>query len=149
MKNKKVIVLVVLLILIVLLLVGYFGIRVVKKGQYTKADSYEVGGVKISSVNKVVGEKKVTKYSSSNGDIKKLELTFKDSDKENTIEKYLNYIKENEGYINTQTKGDNIKQIASSKDQGVVTIKTETTSDGFVLTIEVGDATFEVAPIEE
>ena len=149
MKNKKVIVLVVLLILIVLLLVGYFGIRVVKKGKYTKADSYEVGGVKISSVNKVVGEKKVTKYSSSNGDIKKLELTFKDSDKENTIEKYLNYIKENEGYINTQTKGDNIKQIASSKDQGVVTIKTETTSDGFVLTIEVGDATFEVAPIEE
>ena len=148
MKNKKAIVLIIILVIAIICIAAYFGVRTIKKNQYTKADEYEVGGVKFPSVNKVVGEKKVTKYSHEKTNVEKLELTFKDSDKETTTQNYINYIKDNGNYIDMRTDNTNKRQIASTTDDGLITVQTETTSDGFVLTIEVGEGNIKIDPIE-
>ena len=148
MKNKKIIALIVILVIAIICVIAFFGIKRIKKSQYTKADEYEVGGVKFASVNKIVGEKKVTKYVHEKSNIDKLELTFQDSDKENTVETYINYIKDNGNYIDMRTEEQNKRQIASTTDKGLITVQTEITSDGFILTIEVGEGNIKIDPIE-
>ncbi len=145
MKNKKIIV--ILLIIIIAIIAIYFGVRVIKINKYTKADEYEVKGVKIASVKKAIGEKKIKSYSHKNGSIERLELVFKDSNKEQSAKEYLDYIKNSGNYIDMDMKEENKKQIACS-DKELITVETEITNDGFKIIIEVGPGTIKVNPQE-
>ena len=132
MKNKKLIILIVVIIIALICVGIYFGIRAVKINKYTKADEYVVGSAKIASVNKVLGEKKIKKYSHTKTNIETLELTFEDPNKEQSVKEYMDYIKD------------------SGKDpsEELVTVQTELTSDGFILTIEVGPGSIKINNIE-
>ena len=148
MRNKKVIVVIAVIIIAIICVASYLGIRTIKRNKYTKANEYEVGGIEFPSINKAIGEKEVIKYSHEKSNVEKLELTFKDPDKDITVDKYMETIKDNGNYIDMRTSNENIKQIASTTDTGLITIQTETTSDGFILTIEVGEGNIKIDPIE-
>ena len=149
MRNKKVVIVIAVLVIAIICGVAIrFGIQKMQKSKYTKADEYEVGGIEFPSIKKIVGEKEVIKYSHEKSNVEKLELTFKDPDKEITVDKYIETIKDGGNYIDMRTNNENKKQIASTTDTGLITVQTETTSDGFILTIEVGEGSIKIDAIE-
>lgn len=147
MKNKKLIILIVVIIIALICVGIYFGIRAVKINKYTKADEYVVGSAKIASVNKVLGEKKIKKYSHTKTNIETLELTFEDPNKEQSVKEYMDYIKDSGNYIEMNKDNSNIRQLADPSEE-LVTVQTELTSDGFILTIEVGPGSIKINNIE-
>ncbi len=144
MKNKKVIIVVVAIIAIILVALAIsFGIKKYNQNKYTKADEYELGNEKITSIKTVVGEKKIKKYSHSKSNIETLKLTFEDTDSEATVKKYMDYLKDNGNYIEMNMSDSNKRQIANPSEQ-LITVETEIIDGGFVLTIEVGPGSIKV-----
>lgn len=144
MKSKKIIILIVIILIAVLIAIGiYFGIKTVKINKYTVADEYEVKDVKIASVKAIVGEKKITKHSYKRNTTEILTLTFEDPDKEQTVKKYMDAIKDSGNYIEMEMQDSNKRQIACP-DKELITVQTETTENGFILTIEVGPGSIKV-----
>lgn len=149
MKNKKVIIVVVSIIAIILVALAIsFGIKKYNINKYTKADEYEVGNEKIASVKTAVGEKKITKYSHSKSNIETIKLTFADSDSQNTVKQYIEYLKDNGNYIEMNLSDSNKRQIANPADQ-LITVETEIIDGGFILTIEVGPGSIKVINNQE
>ena len=148
MKTKKIVIFIVILIIALIGSAIYLGVTSMKKSKYTKADEYSVGGVSFPSVKKVVEEKKVTKYHYEKTNYELLELTFKDSDNQNTVEKYIGYIKDNGNYIDEKTEDEKVRKIIGTADEGLITVETKLISDGFVLTIAVGEGNVQINPME-
>lgn len=144
MKNKKVII-VIVAIAVIAILIGCISliVRASKISQYTKADAYIVDGESIPSVKSAVGEKKIKKYSHSKTNIDTLKLTFIDSNKEETVKKYMDSLKDNGNYIEMMMDDKNKRQLASPADE-LITVETEITDEGFILTIEVGAGSIKI-----
>lgn len=144
MKNKKILIVIATIAIIVILAECInIVVRKSKINKYTKADEYVVSGEKIPSVKSAVGEKKIKKYSHStmNNDI--LKLTFIDANKEDTVKKYMDYLKDNGNYIEMLIDDKNKRQIASPSEE-LITVETEITDDGFIVTIEVGAGSIKI-----
>ena len=149
MKNKKIITIIIAILGIILLgLCIYFGVKTSKIKKYTTADEYEVGGEKIESIKSVVGEKKIKSYKHEKTNIDTLKLHFVDSNKEETIKKYMDSLKDNGNYIEMTMDNKNKRQLASPSKE-LITVETEITSDGFILTIEVGAGSIKINSQEE
>lgn len=149
MKNKKVIIVVASIIAIILVALAVsFGIKKYNINKYTKADEYEVGNEKIASIKTAVGEKKITEYSHSKSNIETIKLTFADSDSQNTVKQYIEYLKDNGNYIEMNVSDSNKRQIANPADQ-LITVETEIIDGGFILTIEVGPGSIKVINNQE
>ena len=144
MKNKKIII-VVATIAVIAILAGCINliVRKSKISKYTKADEYVVSGEKIPSVKSAVGEKKIKKYSHSTMNNDVLKLTFIDSNKEETVKKYMDYLKDNGNYIEMIMDDKNKRQLASPADE-LITVETEITDEVFILTIEVGAGSIKI-----
>lgn len=144
MKNKKLIIIIVAIIVIAIL-AGCISliVKTSKISKYTKADEYTVGGEKIPSVKSAVDEKKIKKYSHSKTNIDTLKLTFVDSNKEETVKKYMDSLKDNGNYIEMMIDDKNKRQLASPADE-LITVETEITDEGFILTIEVGAGSIKI-----
>ena len=144
MKNKKVII-VIAAIAIIAVLIGCISliVRAIKINQYTKADAYIVGGESITSVKSAVGEKKIKKYSHGKTNIDTLKLTFIDANKEETVKEYMDSLKDNGNYIEMIMDDKNKRQLASPSDE-LITVETEITDEGFILTIEVGAGSIKI-----
>ena len=73
-------------------------------------------------------------------DIETLELVYEDSNAKASSEKYIEYLKENDNYLDTKAENDNIRRIAetSSNSDDLITVETELTENGYIVRIEVG-----------
>ena len=144
MKNKKIITIIIAILGIILLgLCIYFGVKTSKIKKYTTADEYEVGGEKIESIKAVVGEKKIKSYKHEKTNIDTLKLHFVDSNKEETIKKYMDSLKDNGNYIEMNMSESNKRKIANPSKE-LITVETEIIEGGFILTIEVGPGSIKV-----
>ena len=76
-----------------------------------------------------------------NNDI--LKLTFIDANKEDTVKKYMDYLKDNGNYIEMLIDDKNKRQLASPSEE-LITVETEITDDGFIVTIEVGAGSIKI-----
>lgn len=138
MKNKKIFIIIAIILAIILIGIGVnFVIKKAKINKYTTAEEYEVKDIKIASVKSIVGEKKITDYSYEKSNIETLTLTFEDSDKSETVKKYMDTIKDSGNYIEMEMKDSNQRQLACP-DEELLTLTTQITDNGFILTIEVG-----------
>jgi flagellar basal body-associated protein FliL len=147
--NKKVIILIVAILIAVLGISIYFGVRFSNISKYTKADTYTLGDKSIPSVKAVVGEKKIKSYKHSKSNIETLILEFEDSDKEQTVEKYMDEIKNSGNYIEANLENSKERELSSAEKGNVISIKSEITDDGFRLTIENGPGSIKIDPIEQ
>ena len=77
-----------------------------------------------------------------------MKLHFVDSNKEETIKKYMDSLKDNGNYIEMTMDNKNKRQLASPSKE-LITVETEITSDGFILTIEVGAGSIKINSQEE
>ena len=59
----------------------------------------------------------------------------------------MDYIKDSGNYIEMNKDNSNIRQLADPSEE-LVTVQTELTSDGFILTIEVGPGSIKINNIE-
>lgn len=148
---KKVVIGIICLIVVALICVGiYFGSNSLRVNKYSNIDTYDLKDEKIPSVAKVVGEGTLKKVSLSKGEVDTLTLTFEDPNAKASTEKYLAYLKEEGNYIDLDTNDANKKQIGESSKQNtdLVTIETELTEKGYILTIQVGQGQIKLNPQE-
>ena len=148
---KKVVIGIICIIVVALICAGiYFGSNILRVNKYSNIDTYELKNEKIPSVAKVIGEGKLKKASYSKGKVDTLVLTFEDSNAKASVEKYLAYLKENGNYIELETNDANKKQIGESSEQNtdLVTVETELTEKGYILTIQVGEGQIHLNPQE-
>lgn len=143
MKNRKMIMIVATILIILLAVCITFLVRKNKINQYMKADEYIVGSEKIPSVNAAVGKKTIKNYSHSKTNIDTLKLTFIDSNKEETVKEYMDYLKDNGNYIEMMIDDKNRRQLASPAEE-LITVETEITDEGFILIIEVGAGSIKI-----
>lgn len=141
---KKVVICLIVVVVIALVAVGViFGRQRLLVNKYSNIEKYELRNDSIPSVAKVVGSgtlKKVTTKKDRTNDIETLELVYEDSNAKASSEKYIEYLKENDNYLDTKAENDNIRRIAetSSNSDDLITVETELTENGYIVRIEVG-----------
>ena len=141
---KKVVICLIVVIVIALVAVGViFGRQRLLVNKYSNIEKYELRNDSIPSVAKVVGSgtlKKKKKKKDRTNDIETLELVYEDSNAKASSEKYIEYLKENDNYLDTNAENDNIRRIAetSSNSDDLITVETELTENGYIVRIEVG-----------
>ena len=146
--NKKIIILIIAILVILTGVLAYFGIKSANISKYTNADTYVLGDKSIPSVKSVVGKKKIKSYKHSKNNIETLILEFEDSEKEQTVDKYINKIKESGNFIEGNGQNSKIREISNVEKENVFSVKTEITDEGFKLIIENGPGSIKIDPIE-
>jgi len=157
MKNKKILIILLIVLIAVILVIGAFFItKTITKNKYKTADEYDVNGYKVTSVKAVLGEKNIIDYSKKsyenkgNKKTEELILEFEDSNKEESAEEYINYIKDSGNFIETGDTESGKREISSPEgDQMVLSIGTEITDNGFKVIITAGPATIQIDPQDE
>ena len=146
--NKKIIILIVVILIARVGVLVYFGIKSANVNKYTNADKYVLGNKSIPSVKSVAGKKKIKSYKYSKSNIETLVLEFEDQEKEQTVNKYINKIKESGNFIESNGENSKIREISNVEKENVFSVKTEITDEGFKLTIENGPGSIKIDPIE-
>ncbi len=146
--NKKIIILIVVILIALVGVLVYFGIKSANVNKYTNADKYVLGNKSIPSVKSVAGKKKIKSYKYSKSNIETLVLEFEDQEKEQTVNKYINKIKESGNFIESNGENSKIREISNVEKENVFSVKTEITDEGFKLTIENGPGSIKIDPIE-
>lgn len=146
--KKKIIITCSVILIVIICIVAYFSIKASNIKKYKSTDKYEVNGEEIISVKTAIGEKELTKYTKT---AERLELTFKDSNKKQTAEKYIQYLLDNGNYIKANLEDKTKQQISKSADNSsnIVIVETEEIEDGFKVTIQVGPGQIKIDPIED
>lgn len=141
---KKVVIGIVIVVIAALIAVGViFGGNYLRVNKYSNIEAYEIRSDSIPSVAKIVGTgtlKKATYTKDRTNDYDTLTLTYEDSNAKESTSKYIEYLKENDNYLDVNTDNDNIKKIteSSNNSEDVITVETELTEKGYILKIEVG-----------
>lgn len=145
--KKKIIIICSIILIILISVIVYFTIRTNNIKKYTNTEKYEINNEEIISVKKAIGEKEILKYSKTK---ESLELIFKDTNKEKTVEEYIQYLVDNGNYIKANMEDKNKKQISRSANNSnnIVIVETQIIDEGFKLTIQVGPGQIHIDPIE-
>lgn len=145
--KKKIIIACAIVLVVVIAVSVYFIVQMSNLKKYRNADTYKLNGEEIISIKTAIGDRKLTKFTASK---EVLELYFEDSNKEKSVEDYIEYLMDNGNYIKANLEDSNKKQISRSAENStnIVIVETEYTDEGFKLTIQVGPGQIKVDPIE-
>ena len=141
---KKVVIGIVVVVLAALIAVCVIvGGNYLRVNKYSSAETYEMRSDSIPSVAKVVGTgklKKATYTKDRANDYDTLTLTYEDSNAKESTAKYIEYLKENDNYLDVETTEQDTRKITESSvnSEDVITVETKLTENGYILKIEVG-----------
>lgn len=142
---KKVLIGILIVVVLALIAVGIIlGRNYLLVKKYANIEEYEIRNEKIPSVAKIVGTgtlKKASYTKDKTNDYDTLMLTYEDSNAKESTDKYLDYLKENDNYIDAidpESKNENMRKIAETMGDNTITVEAELTEKGYILTIQVG-----------
>lgn len=145
--KKKIIIICSVVAIVLIAIATYFLIRTNNLKKYRNATVYKLNNEEIVSVKEVLGEKNLVNYSRKSD---RLELTFEDSNKEQSTEEYIQYLLDNGNFIRARLEDKNKKQISRSAENSnnIVVVETEYTEKGFKVILQVGAGQIIVDPLE-